>query len=514
MQSGFLVFTIMIMGLIPDLWGITPQYGGTFIYRAPDKVQILDPPRIEDNVSYNISGNIYEGLVRYQGESAIIEPSLATRWEVSKDGLYWTFFLRHEVVFHDNTKLNANAVLFSFMRQMDEHHPYYRDDFLYKDVIFSHVKSLSVLDEYTIQFELSKPFSPFLHLLTMPPARIVSPDAVMKNPDEFGLHPGGTGPFYVKEWTERDLVLEPFGAHWEGRPYLDRVIIQPAKYLKTMLLSMRQGNLHLSEGVTSRELLWVRGDSEIKMKKTAANSIKFIVFHTQKPPLNDIRIRRALQDVLNRKGLVNWLWQDNALPTNSPVPPSNWAYKAVDIPVQNLEKAKELLNEVITEPLSLKVVMLQTRDTAWERFFESFSAACSQVNVQLNVKTLKGKDYLQAMKTGDYDLIWMGWSGDHADPDNFVYPLLHSINAYPGSFSNLSYYSNPVMDELIEHAQRETVMEKRQQLYYKIQEILVEEVPWIPILVPQNIYLYHHSVQDVSVTVTGRVKLEKIWIEK
>ena len=491
-----------------------PQYGGTLIYRAPDKVQNLDPPLIEDSVSYNIAGNIFEGLVRYKGETAIIEPALATSWDVSKDGLRWTFNLRKNVTFHDNTPLNAEAVLFSFLRQMDEKHPFYSKDFLYKDVVFSYVESLKSLDENTIQFILSQPYSPFLHLLTMPPAAIVSPDAVKKSPKDFGSKPVGSGPFRVVEWTDRDLVLEPFHEYWGGRPYLGRVVIQPAKFLKTMLLSMRQGNLHLAEGVTPRELLWVKGDSEIVVKQMSTNAVKFIMFNMRRKAMSKLKVRQALQHVINKDGLVRWLWQGNSIAVTSPIPHHSWGFKKIKHPEYNLEKARVLLKDAgYANGLTLDFVVLKTRDPSWPRFFDSFVANCKEVGIKINLKSLPAKVYVKShMKTADYDLLWVGWSGDHADPDNFIFPLLHSKNATVGSLSNLAYYQNPTMDKLIEEAQKIPEMEKRQKLYYQIQDMLSKEVPWIPILVPQNSYLHHRTVHNVMVSVIGRVQLEKMWL--
>ncbi|MBF0279564.1 MAG: hypothetical protein HQM13_17325 [SAR324 cluster bacterium] len=493
---------------------ITPQTGGTLIYRATDEIQDLDPAAIEDSATFNIAGNIFEGLVRYQGETAIIEPALAHSWQVSENGLLWTFFLRKDVIFHDNSALNAEAVLFSFLRQKDSNHPFYKAGFL-KDVLFAQVKEIRIKDEYLIEFELLRPYSPFLHVLTMPPAAIISPGALKKNPKEFGRAPVGTGPFQVSEWTENEFILEPFERYWGNSPKLERVVVQPAKFLKNMLLSMRQNNLHLAVNVTPQELLWVQGDREIRVKKIPANQVSFFAFNMDRKIFQDRRIRIAMQHILNKEALVHWLWQGNAVAANSPIPPTNWSFKALEGYPRDFEKAKSLLKKAGYEKgLKLQLLVPVRRDPSWPRFFKSFILACRAVGIQVELQSLSFGDYLKAIVKQDFDLVWLTWATDHADPDGFIWPLLHSVNADPKLLSNLAFYKNPALDRLIDRAQQEIKSrERRTEYYHRIQDLLHEESPLIPLMIPNTAYLHHRLVHNVQVSVTGRILLENIWME-
>ncbi len=511
----FLLIIIYWFSFIVPTVALTPQMGGTLIYRATDEIQALDPPLIEDSLTYNIAGNIFEGLVRYQGESATIEPALASSWKVSKDGLHWTFFLRKDVYFHDKTLLDAEAVLFSLLRQKDPKHPFYSPDFLYKDVLFAQVKSIHAVDSHTLEFELLQPYSPFLHVLTMPPAAIISPTAFQKNPKNFKRQPVGTGPFQVAEWTERDFALEPFELYWGKKPKLDRVVIQPAKFLKNMLLSMRQGNLHLASNVTPQELLWIQGDTEIKLKQTPANQVNFIAFNMERKIFQDRQIRLAFHNLLNKKALVRWLWQGNAVPASSPIPPNNWSFKKFNEPSQHLDKARQLLTAAgHPNGFSIKLLAPVRRDPSWPRLFKAFIIACQKVGIEIQFNNLPFRDYLKAIQDQDYDMVWFGWATDHADPDGFITPLLHSKNAYPGNLSNLSYYQNETLDRLIEQAQQTDDEEQRTKIYHQIQDHLYLNPPWIPLMIPNTSYLHHRRVHNVQISVTGRVLLENLWMEK
>ncbi len=509
--------------LIVLLWSILPgweslaqssQEGGTLIYRATDEVQALDPPLIGDSLTYNIAGNLFEGLVRYQGTTATIEPALAEEWKVSADGLKWTFLLRKGVIFHDGTPLTSEAVLFSLLRQKNAEHPFYNKDFLYKDVLFADVESLQAIDDYMIEFVLKRPYRPFLHVLTMPPAAIVSPTAVKQDPNGFGKRPVGTGPFRVVEWNEQDFILEPFESYWGTHPHLDRVVIRPAKFLKNLLLSMRQGNLHLAANVTPQELIWVRSDAEIKLKQQSSNQVAFFTFNMNRDVFQNRLVRLALQHILNKPALVKWLWQGNAVPAQSPIPPNHWSFRSVEDYPHDLEKAAQLLRMAGHEAgMELSLLVPERRDPSWPRLFKTFVAAARAIGVIIHINSVSFPEYIKAIQSQNYDMVWMMWATDHADPDGFIAPLLHSMNATPGNLSNLAYYKNEALDVLIEQAQQQHDPRKRTQIYHRIQHLLKEEVPWIPLMIPQISHLHHRKVHDVQLSVTGRVLLEKIWME-
>ncbi|MBF0239332.1 MAG: hypothetical protein HQM12_16650 [SAR324 cluster bacterium] len=490
------------------------RYGGSLIFRTLDEVENMDPPRIESDTTYKLASNVFEGLVRYQGETNFIEPALAQTWEVSKDQLRWTFFLRKDVVFHDGSPVDGEAVLFSFQRQRDSKHPYFSKDFIY-DYLYEEVESIQQTGKYSIEFKLKRPYSPFLHILTMPPAAIVSPKAVKLDPENFGKHPVGAGPFKVGEWSEKAFVLEAFDKYWEGRPFVDRVVVQPANYLKAMLLNFRQGNLHLARGVTVNELLWVKGDSDILTKQVPANQVNFFMFNTKKEILKNKQVRRALQYVVRKDAMIRWLWQDSALPSDTIVPPNSWSFREPKHYQQDLDKVKTMLSQAgYPEGIELTLLAPVLREEAWTFLQEYFIAACEKAGIHIKLQRIPFKEYVQELKKAEYDIVWVGWSVDHGDPDSYFTSLLHSKNAYDGNLSNLAYYKNEEVDKLMDNALVLTEPEQRKKLYFRIQEILEDDPPWIPLMVPKHSFLYHRSVENVMVSVTGRLILEKMWLVK
>ncbi|MCP3923736.1 MAG: ABC transporter substrate-binding protein, partial [Desulfobacterales bacterium] len=202
-----------------------PKVGGTLIWgRGADSVT-LGPLISTDGESDKIILNIFEGLVRFKEGTTEIEPALATSWKTGKGNTEWIFYLRKGVLFHDGTPFNANAVVFSLLRQIDPNHPYYRKDLGYAKLAFKYVKSVEALNAYTVKIILKKPFAPFINNLAMHiAASIISPTALKKWGKKFALHPVGTGPFIFKEWIPNKLITLVKNPHyWDGPVYLDSV---------------------------------------------------------------------------------------------------------------------------------------------------------------------------------------------------------------------------------------------------------------------------------------------------
>src|SRR5207253_103961 len=193
-----------------------PQTEATVLVGRASDIIGLDPARITDSDSAEVTEQIFDHLVRYRIDSTEIEPSLAMRWDVSENGRAWTFHLRPNVRFHDGTPFTADAVVFSFDRQRDPHHPFHQADFTYWENTFRNIQSVEKVNDLTVRITIERSYAPFLANLAMFPVSIVSPEAVRKWGPEFYRHPVGTGPFRFVEWSQGERVtLEGNPQYWD-----------------------------------------------------------------------------------------------------------------------------------------------------------------------------------------------------------------------------------------------------------------------------------------------------------
>ena len=174
------------------------------VARSTDAVS-LDPARTSDIESLEVAEQVYGRLVRFSPGRLEPEPDLATSWTVSADGTIWTFELRPNVRFHDGTPVDADAVVFSFERQIVPEHPAHEADFVWTRA-YHNIRRVRAVGPLRVQFEIDRPYAPFLANLAMGPAAIVSPTAVRKWERDFGRHPVGAGPYRFVEWIPGDRI--------------------------------------------------------------------------------------------------------------------------------------------------------------------------------------------------------------------------------------------------------------------------------------------------------------------
>ena len=188
--------------------------------------QVAEPATMDPHVAtavndFRILVNVYDGLVRYKSGTLEVEPALAESWEISEDGTVYTFNLRRDVTFHDNTPFNADAVKFNFDRMLNEDHPYYDTGPFPLSFFFSAIEETEVVDPFTVRFHLNEPYAPFLSNLAYPTGLIVSPTAVETHGADYARNPAGTGPFVFRVWeSNRQVALERNPVYWDGSPPL------------------------------------------------------------------------------------------------------------------------------------------------------------------------------------------------------------------------------------------------------------------------------------------------------
>ena len=330
--QALITLILLVSVYVADGFASTPVIGGTLIFgRGGDSVG-LDPAHEEDGESFKVCENIYDTLVQYRDESTEVEPALAESWESSDDGLTWTFHLRLGVKFHDGTDFNADAVLFSLNRQHDPNHPFHRVGgtpiYWTYTGLADLVEKIVALDDYTIQIVLNQPYAPFIATLAMGPFSIVSPTAVKKWGEDYTNHPVGTGAFKFVRWDRGDkVVLEVNEDYWGGRPNLDRIIFRSIPDNSVRLIELQNGSIDIMEFPNPDDMPQIREDPNLTVVEGPGMNVGYLAFNMDKKPLDNLKVRLAINHAINKPAIVEHLYQGMGIPAKNPIPPTMWGVR-------------------------------------------------------------------------------------------------------------------------------------------------------------------------------------------
>lgn len=479
--------------------------------RGADSVG-LDPAHEEDGESFKVAELLYDTLVQYQQETTDIEPGLASSWESSPDGLTWTFHLRSGVRFHDGTPCDADAVVFSFQRQYDPKHPFYKigGPYLYwvalglGDVI----EGVRAVDPATVEIKLKRPYAPLLSALAVPAFSVVSPTALQQHGEDFKSNPVGSGPFKFVEWQRDDrIVLERNDAYWGGKSQLDRIIFRSIPDNATRLLELERGGIHVLEYPDPENLEAIRSNRDLVLIEKPGMTVGYIAMNTKKPPLNDVRVRQAINHAINKKAIVDSLYNGLAVVAKNPIPPTVWGYNdAIADYDYNPDKARTLLKQAL--PRGSRELTLYALPAPRPYFLNPSQIALAvqsdlqAVGFQVRIETFEFGTYLEKVKNGDHDLAMLGWIADYADPDNFLYFNLDKDNAKPPA-GNIAFYESDTLHDVLVAGQTESDHAKRVALYRRAQEIVHEDAPWVPVAHAQNVVVTRTNVEGLVLNPTS-----------
>ncbi len=519
---SFMLAPTSSVGAPSSSWDAKPcgRVGGTLVFAQAQDTVALDPHTVTDGFSVNNVSNIFDTLVRYVADSTAVEPSLAESWTVTPDNLVWTFKLRKGVKFHDGTPFNAEAVKFNYDRQIDEKNPYHNGTFEYAEFTFQNVKSVDVVDEFTVRWTLSAPYAPFLINQAMFSTGIASPTAIKKYGKDFFKNPVGTGPFKFVEWEQKDhITLEANKDYWAGRPCVDRLIIRGIPDNTVRLLEMEKGTVHIMDQVNPPDYDRIRGNNDLVLFIGPGLNTGYLTMNTEVAPFSDRRVRQAVNHALDRNALIKAFYGGIASPATNPFPPTMWGYNKKVQPYEySVDKAKKLLAEAgfangfTTElywPNRSRPYLPQAQKTA-----EAIQQQLAQAGIQAKLVTFEWGTYLAKLRNGEDPMALIGWTGDNGDPDNFLYVLLDKDNAVRGKAQNYAFYKSDPVHRLLIQAQRVSDQAARAALYEQAQEIIHRDAPWAPLVHASRVAGYRKDVQNYFPHPLDIRWLHRVWLNK
>jgi peptide/nickel transport system substrate-binding protein len=465
----------------------------------------LDPAAISDNESAQVAMQIFDGLVRYREGSSRVEPALATRWEVSKDGTRWTFRLRRGVRFHDGTPFDADAVVFSLERQRDHKHPFHFQAFTYWESTFRNIKEVRAVDRNTVQIRIDRPYAPFLANLAMFSASILSPTAMRRQGRGFASHPVGTGPFRLVQWEKGDritLVANP--SYWDGPPRVQHLVYEVIPDASQRLVSLQSGTVDVAYGLAPADRQLVRLHPDLTLYRVSGNNVAFLAMNTQRPPFDDVRVRRAVNHAVNKNAIVKLVYQGLAIPARGPIPPALWSYNPRTVRYKyDPGRARALLTEARYDGSRTPRLYVMSTPRPYlpspVLVARMIARNLADVGMKIELVVRPFAEHLRATQLGEHDLCLAGWAGDNGDPDNFLYLLLDRDNARRGAARNQAMFMNESLHILLVAAQAVMDQRARERYYLRAQEIVAEEAPWVPLAHTDVVVAARRSVRNLQV---------------
>lgn len=499
-----------------------PAYGDTIVEGTIGEPSILIPMLAGDAASHAVAGLIINGLVKYD-KDLTLTGDLAESWDVSEDGLVITFHLRKGVRWTDGVEFTAEDVLFGYRTIIDEKTPTaYSED-------FKQVKKAEALDRYTFRVTYDKPFAPALSSwgnLPVLPRHLLEGKDITKS--ELGRKPIGMGPFKFVNWIPgQEVALEANPDYFEGRPYIDRYVYRIIPDPATMFLELQAGGVDWM-GLTP--IQYTRQTSTPYFEKNF-NKFRYPVFAytylgfnlcirrdtsgkcTERHPwFGDKRVRQAIAYAIDKDEIVGGVLFGLGRPATGPYVPNTWPYNPdVKRYEYNPERAKTILQEAgwrdtdgdglldkDGRPFEF-TILTNMGNSLRMKTATIIQWRLGMIGIKVNIRALEWSTFInEFIDKRRFEAVVLGWSIG-LDPDQ--YDIWHSSKTKEKEFNFVSY-ANPEVDDLLEQGRRTFDINERKNAYFRIQEILADELPYIFLYVPDALPIVHarfHGIEPAPI---------------
>ncbi|MCC2664140.1 MAG: transporter substrate-binding protein [Geminicoccaceae bacterium] len=473
----------------------------TLVYCSEGSPEGFTPALYTSGTTFDASSRqVYNRLIEFERGTTNLRPALAESWEISDDGLEYTFHLRPGVKFHTtdgftpSRDLTAEDVVFSFERQWQQDHPFHSVsggsyEYFVSTGMPELLQAVEAVDEQTVRFVLKEPAAPFLAMLAMDFASIMSAEYAQAmqeagTPEQLDLQPVGTGPFQLVAY-QKDAVIryKANPDYWAGKAPLDDLVFAITPDASVRWQKLQAGECHVMPFPNPADLEAIAANPDVNLLEQEGLNVGYLAFNTEKEPYTDKRVRQALSMAINKEAILDAVFQGSGTIAKNPMPPTLWGYnEAVEDYPYDPEAAKALLEEAGVSGLKTNIWAMPVQrpyNPNARRMAELIQADWAKVGVEAEIVSFEWGEYLKRSLEGEHETVLLGWTADIADPDNFLFVLLGCEAAQGGA--NRARWCHEPFDDLLVQAKQTTDVAERTRLYEEAQLIFKEEAPWVTI---------------------------------
>lgn len=499
--------------------------GSIFKFNLSSSVNSLDPAFAKDQSSIWLVNQIYNGLIALDNELKV-QPALAKSWEISPDGLTYTFLLQKNIFFHEVEALgearavNAADVAYSFQRIIDPKTAS-PGSWIFNGKLDEN-EPFKALNDSVFQLKLNSPFGPMLSLLSMPYCFVVQKEAVEFYQKDFRQNPVGTGAFKLKVWKEGQvLILEKNPNYYEkGLPKLDIVRVSFIESKETEYLKFIQGDLDFMSGIDPAYIdelldkeghLQTRWFSKFNLLKAAYLNTEYlgILQNSKNTALNKKAIRQAINYGFDRQQMIRFLRNNIGIPAEQGFipfglpgfnPNASFGY------TYNPDLAKKLLKEADYQQEEIKLLT----NSSYEDIGTYISRQLNELGLNVQMEIVPPAFQREMMAKGDAEFFRASWIADYPDAENYLALFYSPLGAPP----NYTQYANPVYDSLYDAALKENDTDIRLSLYQQMDSIVMNDAVVVPLYYDEVLRFVQKNIKGLEPNPINLLTLKNVSVEK
>lgn len=489
-------------------------------------IQTIDVHKTSSN--YMVPLNIFDRLVEVEkvdGEYEIV-PSLASSWEISKDGKVYTLHLVEGVKFHNGEDFKADDVSYSlnriiniqgavnssFVSQIDGY-----DELIAGSA--NQLRGVNIIDDYTLEITLKEPYSGFLASLATAPVSMMDKTTTEAAGDKFGIeaeYTVGTGPFKLKEWKLNEVIeLSKNDSYWKGSPSIDGIEIKVIPDTETQNIMYRNGELDILDLDYMVDYIpKYKEDFKDRLVMTPRVGITYFTFNENIEPLNNVDVRKAISMAIDRQAIVDAMYNGTASIENGIFPEGlighNKDLKDIEY---NIQKAKELLAKAgYANGFDMEIADNSASSDTTKSILEIIAEQLAGLGINVSIKNYDESTWLATRKSGELGSFMSTWTADYNDPDNFIYTFFGSKENT--KLRSLNYKDEDVINRV---AAARSILDQEERIkeYQALEEkIITEDRAWVPMFAREHYFALSTNISGFNPNWAGISDIQFYSIKK